>query len=67
MDPKILQELPHFLKMREIDLFAQILFLDGENSEHPWSARYLRGRRERLDAGIPYIDFDWGSLADFLG
>lgn len=66
LDPQWLQELPHFLKLREIDLFSQILFTDGENPEHPWSAHYMRGRRERIESGAPYIDFDWGSLAEYL-
>jgi amicoumacin kinase len=61
-----LTELPYFLKLREMDLFASILFSDGENPEHPWSARYLRGRRERIEQEMPFINFAWESLAQFL-
>ncbi len=66
LDPLWLQELPGFLKLREIDLFAEILYADGENPEQPWSARYMQGRRERIERGVPFIDFDWDCLADYL-
>jgi amicoumacin kinase len=61
-----LTELPYFLKLREMDLFASIIFSSGENPDHPWSARYLRGRRERIEQDLPFIEFDWESLARFL-
>ncbi len=68
LDPAWLVELPNFLKLREIDLFAQILFSfpDGDHPDEPWSARYMLGRRERIAAGVPFIDYDWPSLADYL-
>jgi len=66
LDPRWLAELPHFLKLREIDLFAEILFMDGENPASPWSGRYLRGRREKIGNDVPVIDFDWSSLEGAL-
>jgi amicoumacin kinase len=66
LDPRWLAELPHFLKLREIDLFAEILFMDGENPEHPWSAGYLKGRRERIEQDLPFIEYDWESLGKYL-
>jgi Ser/Thr protein kinase RdoA (MazF antagonist) len=64
LDPAWLKELPHFLKLREIDLYAHILFsfAKGDQPDDPWAARYMRGRRERIEAGAPFIDFDWGRL-----
>jgi amicoumacin kinase len=64
LDPAWLKELPHFLKLREIDLFAQIhfSFADGDNPADPWSARFMHGRRERIERGLPFINFDWDSL-----
>ena len=61
-----LEELPNFLKLREIDLFAQIIFSDSETPRHSWSARYMQGRRKRIESGEPFIRFDWGSLASYL-
>jgi Ser/Thr protein kinase RdoA (MazF antagonist) len=68
LDPVWLAELPHFMKLREIDLFASIHFSfeDGDNPDHPWCARYMKGRRERIEGDVPFIDFDWNSLAQYL-
>jgi Ser/Thr protein kinase RdoA (MazF antagonist) len=68
LDPAWLKELPYFLKLREIDLFAQIhfSFADGDHPDEPWSARFMRGRRERIENDIPVIDFDWEKLAEYL-
>jgi amicoumacin kinase len=66
LDPRWLAELPYFLKLREIDLFAEILFMDGENPMHPWSAQYMLDRRERIERDQPFIKFDWESLGKYL-
>jgi Ser/Thr protein kinase RdoA (MazF antagonist) len=66
LDPYWLTELPHFLKLREIDLFAAILFSVGETPTHPWSARYMRGRRERIEQDLPFMTVDWGSLVKYM-
>ena len=68
LDPAWLAELPHFMKLREIDLFAAIHFSyeDGDNPDHPWCARYMKGRREKIEGDVPFITFDWSSLASCL-
>lgn len=66
LDPRWLGEMPHFLKLREIDLFAAILFAMGEDPEDDWCARYMDGRRGKIEAGTPFIEFDWESLAGYL-
>ncbi len=67
LDPAWLGEIPQFLKLREIDLYALIhRSFDVEHIEDPWIKRYMTGRRERIENNIPYIDFDWDSLAEFL-
>jgi Ser/Thr protein kinase RdoA (MazF antagonist) len=59
-----LQEIPHFLKLREIDLYAVIhRSFDVENLDDPWCAWYMAGRKERIESGLPYVDFDFTSLA----
>jgi Ser/Thr protein kinase RdoA (MazF antagonist) len=58
-----LHEIPHFLKLREIDLYAIIhRSFDVENLEDPFSIHYMDGRRERIELGVPTIDFDFLSL-----
>jgi len=67
LDPQWLTELPYFLKLREIDLYAQIHFsFDVENLTDEWNIRYMQGRKEHIEAGLPYIDFDWESLVKFV-
>jgi Ser/Thr protein kinase RdoA (MazF antagonist) len=68
LDPAWLAELPHFMKLREIDLFAAIhfSFQDGSYLDDPWCARYMNGRRERIEGDVPFITYDWASLACYL-
>ena len=67
LDPAWLKEIPHFLKLREIDLYAIIhRSFDVHNLDDPWCARYMRGRRSRIEDGIPYVDFGFESLAEYL-
>lgn len=61
-----LQDIPLFMKMREIDLYAVIhRSFDVENLDDPWCVWYMDGRKERLEKEIPYLDFDFSNL-DFL-
>lgn len=65
--PRWLKEIPHFLKLREIDLFAIINSeIDLSQEQDSWAARYMAGRRERLENGLPFVDFDFESLAEYL-
>jgi len=67
LDPRWLKELPYFLKLREIDLYAVIhRSMDVENLDDPWCQGYMSGRKEKIENGAPYIDFEWNSLAKYL-
>lgn len=58
-----LAEIPYFLKLREIDLYAVIhRSFDVNNLTDPWVKRYMEGRKERLEAGQPYLDFDFTTV-----
>jgi amicoumacin kinase len=68
LNPTWLKEMPDFLKLREIDLYAVIhRSMDVENLDDPWCQGYLRGRKERIESDVPYIEFEWGMLQEFLG
>lgn len=63
LDPVWLKEIPHFLKLREIDLYAMIHRSMGPGSyEDDWVRRYMDGRKARLDAEKPFVEFDFQSL-----
>jgi len=67
LDPKWLKEIPHFLKLREIDLYAVIhRSFDVENLDDPWVAGFMQNRKYKIEHDIPYIDFDFESLAPYL-
>jgi Ser/Thr protein kinase RdoA (MazF antagonist) len=63
LDPKWFNEIPIFMKMRELDLYAVIhRSFDVENLEDPWCIWYLDGRSERLLEGKPYLDFNFAGF-----
>lgn len=65
IDSTWLKEIPWFLKLREIDLYAIIhrSFDLGNLDDDPWVARFMDGRKERIENHLPVIDFDFESLA----
>jgi Ser/Thr protein kinase RdoA (MazF antagonist) len=66
LDHAWLGEIPSFLKLREIDLYAIIhRSFDVENIDHPWVAMYMKDRKELIENGIPFIDFDFTILRIF--
>jgi Ser/Thr protein kinase RdoA (MazF antagonist) len=67
LDPDWLSEFPHFLKLREIDLYAAIhRSFDVATVDDPWIAGFMNERRERLAGSTPTIAFDFQSLRPFL-
>ena len=63
ISPYWLAQIPYFLKLREIDLYAVIhRSFDVEHIEHPWVAMYMDGRKALLEGGVPFVELDWLSL-----
>ena len=51
------------MKLREIDLYAVIhRSFDINNLDDPWCAWYMNGRKEKIESGKPYLDYDFISL-----
>ncbi len=83
LDDAWLKEIPHFLKLRELELYAvvhrdfeikdvehwslesfkQIRGFDVDNSGHMWIANFMRDRKTNIEQDLPFIDFDFESLA----
>lgn len=60
LDAKWLKEIPWFLKLREIDLYALIhRSFDVNHLDDPWCARYMHQRKERIEQDVPFIAFDF--------
>jgi len=64
LHPAWLKEIPLFLKIREIELFA-VMYRDFDvnNIDNLWCARFMLGRKSSIAHDLPYIDFDFESLA----
>jgi len=63
LEGKRFQEIPLFMKRRELDLCAVIhCSFDVENLDDPWCSWYLDGRKERLEKEVLYLEFDFGHL-----
>jgi Ser/Thr protein kinase RdoA (MazF antagonist) len=63
LDPKWLREIPNFLKIREIELYAVIhRDFDVSRIDDPWCERFMRGRKSRIEGDLPVIDFDFEAL-----
>jgi Ser/Thr protein kinase RdoA (MazF antagonist) len=83
LDANWLKEIPHFLKLRELELYAvvhrdfdiqdidhgsvedfkRVRDFDVNNSGHMWIANFMRDRKTRIEQDLPFIDFDFESLA----
>jgi Ser/Thr protein kinase RdoA (MazF antagonist) len=63
-DARWLQQIPHFLKLREIELYAVIhRDFDVNAIDNAWCARFMRDRQRKIEQHVPFIDFDFKSLA----
>ena len=65
LDPVWLQEIPTFLKLREIDLYA-ILQRDSNMVEimnNPWTINYLKDRKQRIEQDVPYTNVNFAAVA----
>ena len=83
LDNAWLKEIPTFLKLRELELYAIVHRdfdirgidhsllenfvhtpgFDVNNSGHMWIATFMQNRKTRIEAGVPFIEFDFESLA----
>jgi amicoumacin kinase len=64
LDLAWLKEIPRFLKIREIELYAVMhRDFDVNNINDEWCARFMHNRKFRIEHDMPFIDFDFGSLS----
>lgn len=63
LDPKWLKEIPNFLKLRELELYA-VVFRDFDiaHIDDPWFIHFMRNRKARIEADVPFVDFDFATL-----
>jgi Ser/Thr protein kinase RdoA (MazF antagonist) len=67
LEPKWLLEIPFFLKLRELELYAVIhRDFDVNNIDNAWCARFMQQRKHRIEHDIAFIDFDFESLSPLI-
>jgi Ser/Thr protein kinase RdoA (MazF antagonist) len=86
LDPSWLREIPTFLKLRELELYAvafrdfdikdiahwsfesfvQNQGLDPNSGNHIWMANFMRDRKFRIEQDLPFIDFDFEKLSEYM-
>ncbi|HNS03157.1 MAG TPA: phosphotransferase [Anaerolineae bacterium] len=68
LDSSWLKEIPSFLKLREIELYAVVhRDFDVNHVDDAWCARFMHDRKARIENDIPFVDFDFESLAGWMG
>ncbi|MCK5131304.1 MAG: phosphotransferase [Candidatus Sabulitectum sp.] len=66
LDPEWLVEIPIFLRMREIDLYAVIHRSFDVTNLTGWCKQFMDGRRKKIENAEPFLDFDFTTLAEYL-
>lgn len=56
-----LMEIPHFMKLREIDLYAVCLRDADQVADDRWVEDFMRGRQDRIAQAVPYLEMDFGA------
>ncbi|MCP4362398.1 MAG: phosphotransferase [Chloroflexi bacterium] len=60
LDSAWLAEIPHFMKLREIDLYAVLIDTFGyEPSGDKWIDTFMHGRQECIISDVPYVNFEF--------
>lgn len=67
LDPYWVEQLPFFLKQRELDLYALIhRSFDIATLTDPWCLGFMRDRKQRIAQDMPYVEYDFSALAGSL-
>ena len=56
-----LEQLPLFLKLLEINVYDMVAKFYPDDAEE-WSMKFMPGRKERLENGMPYVDLKFARL-----
>jgi amicoumacin kinase len=59
-------QLPHFLKLLEIGVYLLVERAYESGTDDPWISKFMPGRRERIEARVPFIDLPFAELAQGL-
>lgn len=52
-------QLPHFLKLLEVGLYAQVYRDYDPNDTESWVGKFMAGRKSRIEGDVPYVEVDF--------
>jgi Ser/Thr protein kinase RdoA (MazF antagonist) len=58
LDTSWIKEIPGFLKLLEIGVYIDVYQHYDPTDTTSWVGRFMPGRRERIEAGVPYLSVD---------
>jgi len=62
IDPFWIDQLPGFLKLLEIGVYAMIYRTYEPATAGEWGRKFMSERRERIEQNVPYVDLDFQAL-----
>jgi Ser/Thr protein kinase RdoA (MazF antagonist) len=62
LDPFWLGQMPRFLKLKEMCVYASLVGHADIQQPDSWVGRFMRGRAERIANDVPYVDIDFTGL-----
>jgi Ser/Thr protein kinase RdoA (MazF antagonist) len=60
--PFWLSQIPRFLKLKELCIYADLMNRPELAEPGSWVGRFMRGRAERIAGDLPYVDIDFSTL-----
>ncbi len=57
-----LEQIPRFLKLKELCIYATLIGHAEIAQPGSWVGRFMRGRSERIAGDVPYVDIDYAAL-----
>ena len=58
-----IEQLPRFLKLVEIGVYTDLYRTFDPMGDDFWVSAFMPGRKELIEAGVPYVDLDFKKLA----
>jgi Ser/Thr protein kinase RdoA (MazF antagonist) len=62
IDPVWIARIPDFMKLREMDLYI-VIQKENIGDENDWCRRFMKGRKEKIESDVPFIDIDFSEFA----
>lgn len=66
LDLSFLKEIPHFFRLREFALYSECYRQLEIDSNNVWCRNFIKDTKNRIENDIPWIDFDFESLAEYI-